>query len=177
MNLVRESDDVFVACGPITTIGPGEIAFLKSAAAASARGRVRINAHPNAGDSLHEMFIAIRPDSYIRPHKHPGKSEAFHLVYGTVDIIIFDDSGEISECVPLSTDPQEGAFYYRLSVPRFHTLRIKSDLLVVHEITNGPFRPAETVYAPFAPDGTDLEAATTYRTALAARLDAAALSQ
>ena len=172
MKLIRESDDVFVACGPIATIGPGEVAFLKSAAASSPRGRVRINAHPNSGDSLHEMFIAIRPDSYIRPHKHPGKSEAFHLIYGTVDIVIFDDRGEISALVPLSTDPGEGAFYYRLSEPRFHTLRIRSDLLVVHEITNGPFRPAETVYAPFAPDGTDPAAAAAYCNALAERVAA-----
>ncbi len=174
MNLLRESDDVFVASGPITTIGASEVAFLKSAAASSSRGRVRINAHPDAGDELHEMFIAIRPDSYIRPHKHPGKSEAFHLVYGAVDVVIFDEDGAISDCVALSTDPREGAFYYRLSVPRFHTLRIKSELLVVHEITNGPFRPAETVYAAFAPDGADPAAAAAYCTALAARLDAAA---
>lgn len=175
MKLAQESDDVFVALGPIATIGQEEVAFLKSAAAASARGRVRINAHPDPGDGLHEMFIAIRRDSYIRPHKHPGKSEAFHLIHGAVDIVIFDDHGEIDDLIPLSADASDGGFYYRQSEPRFHTLHIKTDLLVVHEITNGPFRPAETVYAGFAPDEMDLAAVAAFRNSLAERIAAAGI--
>jgi cupin fold WbuC family metalloprotein len=117
----------------------------------SPKGRARINAHPSADDALHEMLIAIRPESYIRPHKHPGKSEAFHIIEGAVDIVVLDDLGEICEVVPLAKDGS-GAFYYRMSRPRFHTLLIKSDILVVHEITNGPFVPGATVFAPFAPE-------------------------
>jgi hypothetical protein len=57
-----------------------------------------------------------------------------------------------------------------MSQARFHTLNIRSDLLIVHEITNGPFKPAETVQAPFAPDEQDLDAAAAYRDALAGRV-------
>ncbi len=170
MNLIRHSDEVYLTRGPIATIGQDEVTFLKSAVTASPRGRIRINAHPAPTDGLHEMFIAIKADSYIRPHKHPGKSEAFHMVYGDVDIVVFDDSGEIDQIVQLSTDPARGAFYYRMSEPHFHTLYIRSDLLIVHEITNGPFRAAETALAQFAPDENDLTAVTAYRDALAHRV-------
>src|SRR5580698_9812769 len=155
MKLKRLSADVYLAEGPIAAIGHGEIDFLKSAAAANPRGRVRINAHADGEDLLHEMFIAIRPDSYIRPHKHPGKSEAFHLVHGSVDIVIFNDEGDIHDIVRLAAGEQDRAFCYRMSEPMFHTLVIRSDLLVVHEITNGPFRPGETVFADFSPPEED----------------------
>lgn len=170
MNLVRRSPDVFVAPGPVAVIGADEIACLKAAVNDSTHGRVRINVHGDDEDLLHEMFIAMRPDSYIRPHKHLNKSEAFHLVYGAVDVVIFDDNGAIIDIVKLSATGPE-AFYYRLSKPAFHTLLIQSDLLVIHEITNGPFRREATVLAPFAPTEGTTEAAT-YRAELTRRVGA-----
>jgi cupin fold WbuC family metalloprotein len=162
MTLTQKSLDVFLADGPISTIGPKEIALLRDAVHKTPKGRARINAHPNSSDQLHEMIIAIEQNSYIRPHKHPAKSEAFHVVEGDVDIIIFDDDGDIQRVVPLSAPGGENSFYYRMSQPFFHTLIIKSHLLVVHEITNGPFRPEGTIFADFAPAESDAAATTGY---------------
>ena len=151
MNLIKKSLDVYSAPGPIASIGQKEIEYLRSELKGNVKGRVRINLHPDNTDTLHEMFIAIRPDSYIRPHKHPNKSEAFHIVYGEVDIVIFKDCGSIQQIVPLAAGSSSKAFYYRMSKPFFHTLIIKSDVLVLHEITNGPFVEQETIFANFAP--------------------------
>lgn len=151
MQLIRKSAEVYSAPGPIASIGAQEVEFLRREAAVSPRGRVRINFHPDNADSLHEMIIAIRPDSYIRPHKHPGKSEAFHMVHGEVDIVVFDDDGGVREVVPLAAGVGGKAFYYRMSKPYFHTLLVRSDILVVHEITNGPFVKDGTVFGAFAP--------------------------
>lgn len=151
MNLQQLSQEIYLAPGPINTIGRAEIDFLKGIVAGSAKGRVRICTHQANEDKLHEMFIAIMPGSYIRPHRHPDKSEAFHIVHGTVDIVIFDAAGGVERVVALSAENKELPFYYRMSDSLFHTLIIKSDLLVVHEITNGPFVAGETVFAPFAP--------------------------
>jgi cupin fold WbuC family metalloprotein len=170
MNLVQQSPDVYVAPGPISKIGSKEIALLKSAAMASPRGRVRVNLHPTREDRLHEMFIAIRPDSYIHPHKHLDKSEAFHVVYGAVDIVIFDDLGEILEILELAAGDAQRSFYYRLSSPFYHTLVVRTDVLVVHEITNGPFVPGATLLAPFAPTEDDRDRAAHYRTNLMRRI-------
>lgn len=149
MNLIAITPEVYRAPGPVTALGDSELALLREVVVTSARGRVRINLHPDNNDLLHEMFIAIRADSYIRPHRHAGKSESFHLVEGEADVVVFDESGDITQVVALRGNG--GARYYRLSAPFFHTLVIHSPLLIVHETTNGPFDPNATEFAAFAP--------------------------
>jgi cupin fold WbuC family metalloprotein len=171
LNLIKISSEVFTAPGPIASIGCEEIEFLRREVARNAKGRVRINIHPEDADSLHEMFIAIRPDSYIRPHKHPNKSEAFHVVHGEVDIVVFEDDGSVREIVRLAAGGGGKAFYYRMSKPYFHTLVIRSDMLIVHEITNGPFVRDGTVYAAFAPrEEDDLSAIRAWQKGLSDRV-------
>jgi cupin fold WbuC family metalloprotein len=175
LNLIKKSSEVYMAPGPVASIGCEAIEFLRREVAASARGRVRINLHQSSADSLHEMFIAIRSDSYIRPHKHPNKSEAFHIVYGEVDIVIFEDFGNIRQIVSLAAGSGKKAFYYRMSEPFFHTLLIRSDMLVVHEITNGPFVKDGTVFGTFAPnEDDDLSAIRAWQDGLADRVRQAA---
>ena len=172
MALVQKSPEVFLAEGPISAIGDSDLKTLKAAVKASAKARARINAHPDGEDALHEMIIAIDPTSYIRPHKHPGKSESFHIIHGEVDIVVFTDDGEIDRIVRLGAPGSGRSFYYRMSTPFFHTLIIRSDLLIVHEITNGPFRPQATVYAGFAPDDSDPAKAGAYQAELIRRVAA-----
>lgn len=171
MNLIKKSSDVFLALGPIASIGNEEINYLRNELKGNPKGRVRINLHPDNSDTLHEMFIAIRPDSYIRPHKHLHKSEAFHIVFGEVDIVIFEDNGSIRQVVSLAMGHSDKAFYYRMSKPFFHTLIIKSNLLVVHEITNGPFIKDGTTFANFAPpEDAGMKAIKTWQKNLSTRL-------
>ena len=118
------------------------------------------------------MIIAIDASSYIRPHKHPGKSEAFHIIEGEVDIIVFKDNGEIDCVVPLGAPGSGRSFYYRMSKPFFHTLIIRSNVLIVHEITNGPFRPEATVYADFAPEDSESQNTVAYQVDLVRRVAA-----
>jgi cupin fold WbuC family metalloprotein len=172
MALIQKSPEVFLTNGPIATIGPSDIETLRRAVSLTPKRRARINAHPDSGDELHEMIIAIEPGSYIRPHKHPGKSEAFHIIEGAVDIVVFDEVGDIDRIVSLAAKGGETPFYYRMSKPHYHTLIIRSDLLVVHEITNGPFRPEGTIFADFAPEEDDIAAANSFQVALVDRVSA-----
>jgi cupin fold WbuC family metalloprotein len=171
MTLVQKSPELFLTEGSICEVGESEIETLKAAVKASAKRRARINAHPD-GDALHEMIIAIDQTSYIRPHKHPGKSEAFHIIEGEVDIVVFGDNGEIDRVIQLGAPGSGRAFYYRMSKPFFHTLVIRSDILVVHEITNGPFRPEATIFASFAPEDSDTARAEAYQADLVRRVAA-----
>jgi cupin fold WbuC family metalloprotein len=172
MALVQKSPDLFVAEGPVAAVGASELDALKAAVKASPKGRARINAHPDSEDALHEMIIAIDPASYIRPHKHPGKSEAFHIIEGEVDIVVFKDDGEIDRVVQLGAPGSGRSFYYRMSKPFFHTLVIRSEILIVHEITNGPFRPEATIFAEFAPEQSDILKAEAYQAELVRRVAA-----
>jgi cupin fold WbuC family metalloprotein len=162
MNLRRINDEVFVALDRIVRFGAEEVAFVKQAALASPRGRARICAHASDEDALHEMLIAISAESYIRPHKHLGKSESFHIVEGEVDVAVFDDAGAIVEVIALGAPGSGRRFYYRLSESAFHTLLIRTALLVLHEVTNGPFRREQTLLAPFAPPEEQHDAAREY---------------
>jgi cupin fold WbuC family metalloprotein len=155
MQLTQQSPEVFLAVGDILSIGNAEIDILKSGVAKTSAGRVRINLHPNNQDLLHEMFIVIQRGSYIRAHKHPNKSEAFHLVYGRARVIIFNDDGSIKQIVRLAAGCAKTPFYYRMSKSFFHSLIIESEILVIHEITNGPFIVGNTIFASFAPAEND----------------------
>lgn len=152
MNLRKIDDEVYIAEDPIVRIGANEIAFVKEKAQSNSRRRARICAHRLSSDSLHEMVIAISADSYVRPHRHVGKVESFHIIEGAVDVVVFDDSGAIIDVIELGDSATGRNLYYRLSDSRFHTLLIHGELLVVHEVTNGPFDPAQTLFAPFAPE-------------------------
>jgi cupin fold WbuC family metalloprotein len=151
MNLHKVNDEVFVARDPIVRLGDEDIAFLKHQAQTSARKRARICAHRSNDDLLHEMVIAISAASYIHPHRHLDKSESFHIVEGQVDVAVFSDTGEIVDVIQLGEAGSGREFYYRLSDSAYHTLLIRTDYLVVHEVTNGPFDPSRSALAPFAP--------------------------
>jgi len=169
MNLRKVNDEVFVALDPIVKIGGEELTFLKAQAGTNGRKRARICAHKTNDDALHEMVIAISADSYIHPHKHLGKSESFHIVEGVVDVVVFDAAGDIAEIIELG-DPASGRnFFYRLSESAFHTLLIRTDFLVVHEVTNGPFIKEKTVLATFAPPEDRVEETGVYMTQIARR--------
>jgi cupin fold WbuC family metalloprotein len=172
MALIQKSPEVFLAEGPITTIGVEDIEVLRRAVRKTSKHRVRINAHPGNDDGLHEMIIAIEPGSYVRPHKHPGKSEAFHIIEGQVDVVVFSEEGTIDRIVSLAAKGGVHPFYYRMSTPHFHTLIIRSDLLVVHEITNGPFVPTSAIYAAFAPEEGDTAKAAAFQADLVKRVAA-----
>lgn len=160
--LRRINDEVYVAEEAIVQIGSERIAFLKTKAAESLRRRARICVHRSSEDRLHEMLIAICADSYIHPHKHLGKSESFHIVEGIVDVVVFEDSGAIREVIPLGDANSGRSFFYRLADSLFHTLLIRSQVLVVHEVTNGPFLRDEAVLAPFAPPEGQADAVQAY---------------
>ena len=109
--LNKINDEVFIASDEIVRFDSREVDFIRECALQNTRGRARICAHKNPTDTLHEMLIAIRSDSYIRPHRHKKKVESFHLVEGIADIIILEDDGEVSDVVEFGPDRN---FYYRL---------------------------------------------------------------
>lgn len=170
MRLKRISQEVSIADEEIVRIGHADVAELAQAASASPLGRSRICAHKEATDSLHEMIIALHRGCYIRPHKHFGKSESFHIVQGEVDVIVFDDDGEICNVVELGEFASGRHFYYRLADPLFHTLLIRSEQVVLHETTNGPFKKEDAVFAPWSPDESDSRAIEVFMRQLAERV-------
>ena len=106
-------------------------------------------------DIVHEMLIVHTRDTYVRPHKHIGKSESFHIIEGTANVIIFTDTGAIRDIVELGDSISGRNFYFRINQPYYHTLQIVSEFIIFHETTSGPFNRSDTVFPTWAPQGDD----------------------
>ena len=103
------------------------------------------------------MLIIHTKDTYVRPHKHFNKSESLHIIEGSADVILLDEQGDVAEVIPVGEYLSGRQFYYRMETPRYHTFIIHSDFLVFHETTNGPFQRSDTVFAPWAPEESNVE--------------------
>jgi len=101
------------------------------------------------------MLIVHAKNTYVRPHKHLNKSESFHIIEGSADVIIFNEEGSIIEVIEMGDFKSGKQFYYRLSEPYYHTLLIHCDFLVFHETTSGPFNRSDTVFASWSPSEED----------------------
>src|SRR5262249_20918030 len=112
--------EVLVAAGPIVAASRHDMALLKARALESPRRRTRLCAHQNTHDRLHEMLIVLGHGSYIRPHKHPGKTESFHIIEGRADLVFFNDDGGIWQVLTMGEYESGRTFYYRLCAPYFH---------------------------------------------------------
>jgi len=107
-------------------------------------------------------------EAYVRPHRHSGKPESFHLIEGTAQAVIFEDDGQIRDVLEMAPYGQGKLCYYRMPDEVFHTILITSDWLVFHETTAGPFDPTRTAFPDWAPDGSDAGAAQAYMAKLGA---------
>ena len=145
------NDEVFYTKNEITSINYQDINFLKSNANKNSKKRIRICTHSDDHDKLHEMFIALSKSTYIRPHRHYNKSESLHVIYGSADVVFFDDKGDINKIINLSKDNPDSFFYYRIDKPIYHTFFLKSDFFIFHETTEGPFIKTKTEYASWSP--------------------------
>ena len=168
--LTKLNDEVFVARGPLVQVGRADVEALKQRALANPRRRIRICAHPDTADRLHEMLIVHMRGAYVRPHKHLQKSESVHIIEGEVDVVFFDDAGAVAEVVRMGDYGSGRKFYYRVGGARYHTLLIASEFLVFHEVTNGPFRRADTVFAPWGPEEADPAACAAFQERVAASI-------
>ena len=155
MNLKKINDEVYYSTEKIIKIDKQLIESLKEKAIKNPRKRVRLCAHRDVNDSLHEMLIVLLKDTYVRPHKHPYKIESFHIIEGSVDVAIFDGDGKILDVIRMGDYPSESFFYYRLSDSLFHVPRLNSEYVIIHEITNGPFKKEETIFSSWSPEEDD----------------------
>lgn len=133
----------------IATADDATIAELKRIAAGNPRLRSRLCTHPDPSSGLHEMLIVHHREAYVRPHKHFGKPESFHLIEGTAQVVIFEDDGRIRDVLEMAPYGQGALCYYRMPEKVYHSILITSEWLVFHETTAGPFDPS----APHFPTG------------------------
>lgn len=130
---------------------------LKESARISSLKRARICLHRSEEEVVQEMILCVYRDSYVRPHRHNGKSESFHLIEGDLSVLLFDDQGNIFRRVELGASGGNKNLLYRLSVNAWHTILPRTDFVIFHEVTNGPFVRSETEYAKWSPHESEID--------------------
>lgn len=171
MQIRRVNKEVLFVSDAIVKVGRHDIEGLKRKAKGNVRKRIRLCVHRDVKDGLHEMLIIHKKDIYVRPHKHLNRSESFHIVEGTADVVVFDDAGDVKEVIRMGDYRSGRKFFYRVSEPYYHSLLINTDYLVFHETTNGPFNRSNTVFAPWAPEEADLVSVRRFLASLKKKID------
>jgi cupin fold WbuC family metalloprotein len=167
----KKQDGVYLATEPVPRITAEHVRGLVAVAAALPRRRARICTHRSSDTPIHEMIIALGRETYVQPHAHLNKSESFHVIEGRCDLVLFDDVGGIREVIRLGEVNSGLPFFHRIASPVFHTLVIRTPFFVIHETTNGPFIPEETIFAKWAPAESDAAAAVEYAASLLRKVD------
>ena len=111
-----QNAEVLYSKDVLTTADHLDIEHFKQLSLHNPRKRVRLCTHLNQDDLLHEMLIVLEKSTYVRPHKHPGKSESTHIIEGLVDVVLFDDDGQIERVISMGDYASGKTFYYRMDL-------------------------------------------------------------
>jgi glucose-6-phosphate isomerase len=155
---IKAKTTTYIHDSDIFALGAKEIEFVKQAAVKDHFGRARLCLHKNQDDKVQEMVIAMMPDTYVRPHRHKGKAESYHLIEGGMTVVLFDEKGNLSRRVTLKADSKESLFAYRVSAGVWHTVVVDTKPVVFHEISAGPYTASGLEFASWSPAETDKEA-------------------
>ena len=136
----------------IVSINKIDIDELKILAKNDPDKRARICLHKDDEEPVQEMIIALYKDCYIIPHRHINKSESYHIIEGELKIIFFDDNGTKIDSVILSSRRHQYPHLCRISNISWHTVIPLEEYVILHEVTNGPFKKNETEYADWRMD-------------------------
>jgi cupin fold WbuC family metalloprotein len=140
------------ASGRCTLIDEALLDQTSRAARQSTRLRRNHNFHTADDDASHRLINAMEPGSYVMPHRHlhPDKDETFVVLRGTFGLLLFDDTGAITETRLLWA----GGETLGANVPHgtWHSLVSFEPGSVFLEAKGGPYVPltAEEL-APWAP--------------------------
>jgi cupin fold WbuC family metalloprotein len=138
-----EADPVVVSADDITEL----IAAARQAPA----GRARLILHRDREDTLHEMVIALPPDSCDHPHINFKSGKSFLPLSGQFAVMVFSDDGTVVRPFVLSADSRwPGGRLARLRKPAWHTIIPLSGDTVFLETIVGPFTGNQ--FAQWYPD-------------------------
>ena len=110
---------------------------LAARAGETKRLRTNYNIHESLSDPVQRLFVAAGLHSYFRPHRHLGKSEFAIVLRGLFDILIFDDSGVVTERT--SIGPDTGIIGLEIPADYCHTWIPMAEQSVFFEVKQGPY--------------------------------------
>src|SRR5512137_947850 len=80
------------------------LADLARQAQSSPRRRANLNLHSGLEDPIQRLAIAMEPDTYVRPHRHPHTWELLYPLAGRFAVLHFDAAGVLVASTRLGDD-------------------------------------------------------------------------
>lgn len=129
---------------------------LSQQAQTSPRRRANHNLHIRLDDPIQRLAIAMAPDTYVRPHRHPHTWELLYPLAGRFVVLHFDEAGVLTERALLGEDTS----LLETAAGGWHAVRSLDANGVIFEVKHGPYQPiAEADYAPWSPAAETADAA------------------
>lgn len=143
----------------IKTITADQLNTLTSKAAQATRLRTHLNVHESLDSPVQRLFIATEPGTYMRPHRHAEahKWELFLVLDGQIDLLIFNNDGQVTQRTPMSITATRAV---EIPPNTWHAYVCMQSGTVALEVKEGAYLPtAEHDFAPWAPAENTLAAA------------------
>ncbi len=111
----------------------------------SERLRTHFNVHESYQDATQKIFIALKSDSYIRPHRHTldPKEECLIAIRGLMSLVLFSDWGEVRSITLFGsekyTEKMSVASGVQVSANDWHTVISLSEDSILFEVKDGPY--------------------------------------
>lgn len=154
-NFEKLNDYVYSETDNISYLSPEHHLFLADKMKKKNLDRVRICNHLNSNEHLHEMLMLFSRETFVTPSLHIDKEESLFVLEGEGRYVFFDEKGDITNVVPLSTDRKNANRYCRVPANTYHMLIVDSPTILVKETTSGPFEKESTIFPYWAPDSDD----------------------
>jgi cupin fold WbuC family metalloprotein len=125
---------------------------LATQAQASPRRRANHNLHEQLSDPIQRLAIAMEPDTYVRPHRHPHTWELLYPLRGRFVVLHFNEAGTVVDRTVLGAD----SAVVETPAAVWHAVLSLDPGGVIFEVKHGPYMPiAPEDYAPWSSaDGT-----------------------
>ncbi|OJF68850.1 hypothetical protein BK026_08615 [Alteromonas sp. V450] len=125
---------------------------LKKRAEQNPRSRANHNIHSSYRDQVQRLFIAMMPDSYVRPHRHQQshKWEFFMVLEGELELLFFDEHGVLTERLNLEAGGENSGVEIPTNV--WHATICRNPVVFM-EVKQGPYDESEDKgFASWAPE-------------------------
>lgn len=118
-------------------ISISDLQAISHKAQASPRRRANLNLHPVLEDAIQRLAIAMEPDTYVRPHRHPHTWELLYPLSGRFLVLHFDDQGVVIDRTVLGED----CAVLENPAGVWHAVLSLDVGGVIFEVKHGPYAP------------------------------------
>ncbi|WP_374346900.1 WbuC family cupin fold metalloprotein [Chitinimonas sp.] len=133
------------------TLKPADLDDLTSRAASAPRLRAHHNFHPSHDAPVQRLTIAMEPDTYVRPHRHPQSWELLIPLRGSFLFTAYDEAGSVLWRHKLGGSDGLAAFEFEAGT--WHTVASLEAGSVIFEVKQGAYVPVgPTDAASWAPE-------------------------